>query len=534
MRKREWMSLMTLMMLVVASVFSSCEGDKKAEVEGINVSPDVMAVVENLSTEDDQILRLSIDEFLQSAGCELDGNTIKLSPYIQQLMNDNMSPDDQAELFEYYTLVRECIDLNQIYIVIEDINTLDGDDVEFYIYALINDYAKLRETLLGIDEFDARSLVDSEMFLVDGRDALYAHKEKVLFFVISDDIEGEFIRRAKVAQNNPISSVGADIINAFGSDKSLVQYISIANVANYVMEEMDEMSAIYNIQRMLFPQFDFLKSHICSVVGFDGSNFVMNGATYIDGKKCSMLANAPKIDSNALKYLSKEQVMVMATTALAEIDFVTAIKELPDYKLADGQTRAMYNLVATYFNKIDGEVIIAAGPRNQLLSYAEPNAENWSATVMVKFEAGVAQELLDLFYGQMQAAYFPIEMVDNDVVMNISELKATIYAGVRDNYLIVSLNPINEATGCAYDGNRFSDYNTQFIVELEKGNVFMSMLGLDGMSTALEVNDNGTDQKLVWNINNGSKNFVESLIEFAVAIDAVALGDDDYYFDDEF
>lgn len=506
--------MMTGVLLVATSLFTSCEGDKNTAEQ--NVSAGVSQITNCLSAEDDIIIRLSADEFLASAGCELDGSEIELSPVLQQLFENELTGAEQREFFDSYALLRECIDINQVYLVFEDYSQLsvyDDDNIEgVFCYALILNKEKAKEFLFEMEGVESRTQSDYEVISISGQD-VFIIKDDVLFCGVGEDLEGDYIRRTKRAVNAPLSGVSGDILSAFDSNSTLVCYVSMDNIYRYEYNNADpEERAMYDLQRSLFP-FDIMDSKALMVAQLDKSDMTVEISYYKDGNRVALMPNAANINTNLLKYLSKEQIFVLATSMYADIDFLQVAKEMPQYKESDAQTRAGINLVATYLNKIDGDIIIAVGPRDALFSYTNPSAQNWSATLLVKFESGVAQEIFDLLYEQFQYSFLDITRNGADAEVRLPNMDATIYAGVREDCLIVSFNPIDEATGCAYDSNLFSGVNTRIVAGLEQGDALLSSIGIDNMATNANLGVDDSCAKLVWSIDNDSKPFVESVLE---------------------
>ncbi len=512
MKAHRILSVMLGLLVSATLLFTSCQGDK---AEQTGNTADAAKVMKYLSANDAMIVRINVDNFVESAGCNLNGNKAQLSPAVEKLLGSSLSSYEQEEFFSIYTLIKKCINVNQMYIVFEELYT-DFEEMPFIAYAPVEDYDLLRSTLLSFDQIDARSLGDGEIFMSYDNEFLYANEE-IVCFTISEDIEGVCIRRDRKAASAPLEDVSPDVLKAFGSENCLALYISNEQFLESMANE-PEMAQIIELQKALYTQINFNTLKGVATIGFNGSDMIFETAYYDNGKRVNLFA-APDINTGMLKYLSKEQTYLLATTVFADIDFSKVVKQMPEYRYEP----AMYNIVAHYFNKLNGSIVLAAGPRNEMLSYVSPSMDNWNITLLAEFEDGVAQELFEMVATEFDAFVAPM---GDDLFIEIEDFQA--YIGVRENAMIVSTTPIDDATGCAYAASRFTGKNTQFIAELPDNNILFKTLGLDNVGVKIEGSGSDEQNIVKLTINYGKKPFVESLIELVYNI-AGTFYDEGYY-----
>ncbi len=204
-------------------------------------------------------------------------------------------------------------------------------------------------------------------------------------------------------------------------------------------------------------------THIYGTLADDGRKLKFKASFYdLNGKKIDLNDNLEQIDSKLMKYIAPSDVFVAGLGLSDDTDWESITGYMTNLFPMNISQRAMLAVIVPYLKRIDGTILIAAGPAQESdLDSAGPQARQLNFFVGIELKKSQVKATLDEFSNLITTLGLPITKLDGDrFVWSVPGMPPITMQVVDGNCIALTNRPLeqlgNKAADKILDGNSFA------------------------------------------------------------------------------
>ena len=205
-------------------------------------------------------------------------------------------------------------------------------------------------------------------------------------------------------------------------------------------------------------------THIYGTLADDGRKLKFKASFYdLNGKKTDLDDNLEQIDSELLKYIAPSDVFVAGLGLSDDTDWESITGYMTNLFPMNISQRAMLAVIVPYLKRIDGTILIAAGPAQEEpdLDSAGPQARQLNFFVGIELKKNQVKATLDEFSNLITTLGLPVTKLDGDrFVWSVPGMPPITMQVVDGNCIALTNRPLeqlgNKAADKILDGNSFA------------------------------------------------------------------------------